>query len=474
MRTWLGSVAAGLVAFASGCASTSAKPAFDEVARTVTAHTGHSVRWNQGGAEDRQVERAIDDLLKRDLTPDAAVQVALLANPALQAEFEELSISQADLVQAGLLRNPVFSIGRTAWEGEHLSPNLFASLEMDFLDLLTMPFRKRVAATELEATKLAVGYRVLELAAEVREAYFTAQAAEQMLALRRLVEDAANASAELAKSQHGAGNMSDLALNAELALAAQATLDRERAAGEAAILRETLNKHMGLWGARTAWKIAAKLPELPQSEPTVNRLESVAIAQRLDVAAARRSIQAMDYGLSLAKGTRWTGTVNVSVEAGRLRDTKRLSFGPSVALEIPLFDQRQAQIAKLEAYKRQAENRLRSLAIDVRSDVRASQARVATARAVVEQYGKVLVPLRENVVRFSQQQYDAMLLGVYQLLQAKQTEVDTYREYIEALRDYWIARSELEHVIGGRLDARDAKPPAAHSAATSEAKEERP
>lgn len=463
---WLALVALGLGAFASGCASTSARPAFAEVARTVSVHTGHAVRWNQGSEEDRQVEHAIDDLLKRDLTADAAVQVALLSNPALQAEFEELAISQADLVQAGLLRNPVFSIGRTAWEGEHLAPNLFASLELDFLDLLTMPFRKRVAATELEATKLEVGYSVLELAAKVRAAYYTVQAAEQMLALRRMVEDAATASAELATQQHGAGNMSDLALNAELALAAQATLDRERAAGEAAVVRETLNKHLGLWGRRTAWKIADKLPELPKDELALDRLESIAIAQRLDLAAARRSIQAMKYGLSLAKGTRWTGTVNVSVEAGRLRNTKRLSFGPSVALEIPLFDQRQAQIAKLEAYERQAENRLRSLAIDVRSDVRSSRARVSTARAVVEQYGKVLVPLRENVVRFSQQQYDAMLLGVYQLLQAKQTEVDTYREYIEALRDYWIARSELEQVIGGRLDAK--------VTTNSQVKEERP
>ena len=64
---------------------------------------------------------------------------------------------------------------------------------------------------------------------------------------------------------------------------------------------------------------------------------------------------------------------------------------------------------------------------------------------------KSVVPLRENVVRFSQEQYDAMLLGVYQLLQAKQAEFDAYREYIEALRDYWIARSDLERAVGAPL-----------------------
>lgn len=67
--------------------------------------------------------------------------------------------------------------------------------------------------------------------------------------------------------------------------------------------------------------------------------------------------------------------------------------------------------------------------------------------------GKVVVPLRENIVRFSQEQYDAMLLGVYQLIAAKQSEFAAYREYIEALRDYWIARSDLERAVGGRIGA---------------------
>lgn len=449
--------ATALVALA-GCASTSAKPAFDDVAQTIKSRSGHTVRWDQDSAEDKEAEKAIDQLLQRELIADTAVQVALLASPRLRAKFEELAIARSDLVQAGLLKNPVFSIGRTAWESEHINPNLFATVEQDFLDLLTMPMRKRVAATELEAAKLEVGDHVLEVASQVREAFYTTQAAEQVLDMRRLVEDAANTSAELARRQHEAGNMSDLALNNELGLAAQTTLDTKRAEGEAAVAREKLNKSMGTWGPRTAWKVSPKLPDLPKEEAPLERLESVAIAQRLDVGAARRNVQAMQYALSLAKTTRWTGTVNVAVEAGRLRHNNRISFGPSVALEIPLFDQRQAQIAKLEAFKRQGENELQALAIDVRADVRSSRSRVVTARGVVEEYGKVIVPIRENIVRFSQEQYDAMLLGVYQLIQAKQSEFAAYREYIEALRDYWIARSDLERAIGGRITAARASP----------------
>ena len=197
--------------------------------------------------------------------------------------------------------------------------------------------------------------------------------------------------------------------------------------------------------------MSSRLPELPTNEIEQPHLESLAIEKRLDIGAARRVVQALDYALSLSKTTRWFGTVTVNVEAGRLRGSNRIALGPSVSLEVPLFDQRQAAIARLEAFKRKAENNLRALSIEARSDVRAARARVVTARGVVEEYGKVLVPLRENLVKFSQQQYDAMLLGVYQLLQAKQTEFDTYREYIEALRDYWVARSDLERAVGIRL-----------------------
>jgi outer membrane protein, heavy metal efflux system len=445
-------IGALMALLATGCASTSAKPAFDDVAGTVKARSGHTVRWSQESTEDKEAEKAVDDLLRRELTADAAVQVALLSSPGLRAKLEELAIAQADLVQAGLLKNPVFTVGRTAWEAEHIAPNLFASVEQDFLDIITMPMRKRVAATELEATKLEIGDHVLELAAEVREAFYNAQGAEQVVAMRRLVEDGAKASAELARRQHEAGNMNDLTLQTQLGLAAQATLDRRRAEGEAAVTRETLNKKMGVWGVRTAWKASSKLPELPKEEAPLERLESLAIAQRLDVGAARRNVQAMHYALTLAKTTRWTGTVNVSVDAGRLRHNKRVAFGPSVALEIPLFDQRQAQVAKLAAYERQGEAELQALAVDVRADVRAARSRVLTARGVVEDYGNLIVPIRENVVRHSQEHYDAMLLGVYQLIQARQSEFDAYREYIEALRDYWIARSDLERAIGGRLE----------------------
>jgi cobalt-zinc-cadmium efflux system outer membrane protein len=269
--------------------------------------------------------------------------------------------------------------------------------------------------------------------------------------VRRLVRDASEASAELARRQQAAGTLSDLALANELGMASQVRLDLRKSEGEATIARERLTRLMGMWGARTAWKLAPRLPELPPVEVPLDRLESLAITNRLDIGAARREVQAIDSMLSLTSGARWTGLLNVEVQAARLRGSKRIAFGPRASIELPLFDQRQAAVARLESLKRSSEDHLQAMSIDVRSEVSTARSRLLVARDVVDEYRKVLVPQREAVVRLSQEQYDAMLIGVHQLLNAKQAEFATYKEYIEALRDYWIARSDLERAVATRL-----------------------
>jgi cobalt-zinc-cadmium efflux system outer membrane protein len=46
-----------------------------------------------------------------------------------------------------------------------------------------------------------------------------------------------------------------------------------------------------------------------------------------------------------------------------------------------------------------------------------------------------------------------MLKSPYDLLLAKQNEISAERGYIDALRDYWIARADLERAVGGTLGA---------------------
>src|SRR5262249_1304801 len=124
----------------------------------------------------------------------------------------------------------------------------------------------------------------------------------------------------------------------------------------------------------------------------------------------------------------------------------------------PIFDQGQARVARLRAQLHAAQHRADALAVAIRSEVRQARNRLMIARTTIESYAQTLIPLRERIVALSQSQYNAMRLGVYQLLQAKQNEIDSYRQYIEAVRDYWIARADLERAVGTRLALASAHP----------------
>ncbi len=441
-----------LVASLAGCA-VPREAGFPDVARTVEERTGYRIRWDQGGPADAAVAARVRELLGGELTVAAAVQIALLESPALQATYEELMVAQANLVQAGLLRNPSFaaSLGFPLPAASGALGYGFG-VELDFLDLLLIPARKRVAAAEFEAAKLRVGDEVLSLAHEVRVAYYTLLGAQQVAAMRSKVLEAAEASLELARRQHEAGNISDLDLAGEQGQAEQVRLDVARSEADILGARERLCRRMGLAGLEAGLTLAPTLAEPPAGEPPLAGLEALAVAQRLDVGAARHEVEARAAALAMATDHRFNGGATVGAGLDRDVEGHRVA-GPSASLELPIFDAKQAVLATLEARLRQARKRLDARAVDARSEVREAWGRLAFTRATVERYRATVIPLRERIVALSQRHYDAMLLGVYQLLLAKQAEVDAYRCYVEAVRDYWIARSDLERALGGRLPA---------------------
>jgi cobalt-zinc-cadmium efflux system outer membrane protein len=434
-----------------GCASTSPRASFEEVSRQVEQRSGHALRWDQGTPEDAQAERATL-LLGHDLSLEQAVQVALLHNPQLRATYEGLGVAQADLVQAGLLKNPSFGVSVRFPQAGRGSVDTEFSLVQDFLDLFTLPLRKRVAEAELARAKLRVGAAVLQTVAEVKEAYYRLAAAQQLLELRRAVVGAQQATAELSRRQREAGNISELTLLNEQLLHEQSRAELARSEAEGMELRERLTRLLGAWGAETEWKVTAPLPPIAPGEVPLEHLEALAVGQRLDLDVARQESLAVAQALELTQDTRWFSHLDVGVNTERGTDGLRVT-GPTLGIELPVFDQHQAAIARLEAEARAARARQDGLAVAIRSEVRVARQRLLSARALAEHYRTVLIPLRERAVALSQQSYNAMLIGVYQLVQTKQDEVATYREYLETVRDYWLARTDLELAVGGRLAA---------------------
>lgn len=444
----LRALAAGSALFLlGGCATLPQGAGFEDVQRVAGSPSGQALRWERT-EEDRAVIRAtVKELLQSPLTSDTAVQVALLNNRGLQGTYEDLGISQADLAQAGRLPNPVFAATRQQ-NSEVTKTTL--GLEFNFLGIVLTPALSRLEGIRFEQTKLSVGNEVLQVAAETRRTYFEALAAEQRTDYYRQVVATTEAAAELAARLARAGNISRRDQGREQVFYAEAVAELARAQQEARASRERLNRLMGLWGSDTQWTLPKTLPDLPKTQPTYANIEALAISQRLDVQARKKEAEALASALGLTRSTRFINVLDLGVETEKETGDPRLT-GPTLTLELPIFDFGNARVARYEAQYRQALKRVANTAIDARAEAREAYQALVTAYHTAKHYRDEVVPLRKRIADESVRYYNGMLISVFELLADAREQVTAVNAYIQALRDFWIAQAELTRVVGGRL-----------------------
>ena len=215
--------------------------------------------------------------------------------------------------------------------------------------------------------------------------------------------------------------------------------------------RERLNRLLGLWGPQTTWTVTDGLPRIPEEEIPLAGLERIAVTHRADLQAARWGVDLVGRALALRKKTRFFPVgIHVGVNTEKDVTAERVT-GPELALQLPIFDTGKASIARLEAEHRRAQRQLEALAVNARSEVRETRDRMLAARDLAAYYGRVLLPQRVRILHLTLRYYNAMFKGAYDLLLAKQAEVEAEKAYLDAWRNYWIARARLERALGGAL-----------------------
>lgn len=435
------------LALLAGCASVPGDAGLAEVSQQVSERLDQTVVWRRGAAEDAEIQRHVREILAQPLTADSAVQVALLENRALQAEYEELGVAQADVVQAGLLKNP--TLGWSRQQGGDIAKTVWG-IELDILGVLLAAPQKRIEGLRFEHARLRVAQAVLRHATETRKAWAEALAAEQEAQFFRQASDLAGAETELGERQRKAGNLSRRDALRQQAFAAEVALEAARAEDTAHAAREKLNRLMGVWGESTGWKLPQRLPDIPARLPDYGNLEAYGIAQRLDVRLAQKETEAFAAALGVTRSTRFINVFDLGVETEKNTGERRIT-GPTLKLELPIFDQGQARLSRQEALYRQSEMRLYDTAVTARSEIREAWQRLATAYGAARQARDVLLPLRRQIVDESMLYYNGMLIGVYELLADAREQVGAVRMHIDALRDYWAALADLQMAAGGRL-----------------------
>jgi outer membrane protein, heavy metal efflux system len=442
-----------LLLLVSGCATFDQRAGFSDVRDVVEERSSKRVVWNLGTDLDAEAAEDVRRLLADTLTADATIQVALLNNRELQAVYAELGVAQADLVQAGLLANPVFD-GAVFFPIAGGPATLDLSVAMSFLDIFYRPLRRRVAAARFDEAKLQVTGAVLDFAATVRAAFYRHQADEQRLELLQTIVQALAVSFDVSERLYAAGNITDLDRARERAQVEEAKLELRAAEVAARQSRVHLNTVMGLWGEETAWRIGRRLPDVPAEPLAVEELERQALRQSLDLASARQRLIVGGEQLGVSRAAILIPESSLGV--GAEREEGEWKVGPTIEVPIPLLNQGQGRLGRAVVELRRAQQEYYALGVRLRSTAHLVRERVQGAEDRARYSRDIVLPLRERIVRETQLQYNAMQLGVFELLRAREQQIQAALAYVDTLLDYWLARTELEQLLSGRLPSPNA------------------
>lgn len=422
-----------------GCASITQGNGFSAVQDLTQPALKKELRWIKSESDAEKVNAEIKKTLSEPLGVEGAVQIALLNNRGLQASYNGLGISAAQMVSAITPPNPGFSF--TRMKGERLE--LERAITIDILGLLTLPIKALVEDRRWEQAKLQTANQVFKIAAETRTAYYDAVAAEQLLAYTEQIKLAAEASAEMARRLGQTGAYSRMQQAREHAFYSDIMGKVVRARQSAASKRERLIRLLGLWGERTAFKLPQKLPDLPKSLSEQGDIEAKAITQRLDIRIAKLEVEGLARSYGLTQATRFINVLEGGVQDRREKGEPRAK-GYEIQISVPIFDFGTTAVAHAENTYLQAVNHLQETAVNARSEVRESYENWRLNYDLAQHYQQNIVPTRSLIAEEQLLHYNGMLVGVFELLADAREQITSVMEAIEAQRDFWISDAELQ------------------------------
>jgi cobalt-zinc-cadmium efflux system outer membrane protein len=465
------------------CAQLDATRERQEAAHALDAATGQRPEWAPT-PETREL-RANDE----GVVPlEQALDLALTNNRSLRADLEAIDQAKADLVQSGLLSNPVLSAMLRLPEGGGRA-NLDFGLAKDFADLWLIPSRKRAAQAMLQQRLLAFADTAIALVSEIRREYHTLQYQSEAIGLQEQNRGILQQALDIAQARFRAGDTSLLDVNLTRGTLLDLDLQLIQLRSDYRTTALILLRLMGVARAPETWKPTALSTEYMPLSAGEDELIDIALEQRLDIQATcweldsavaefqqqqMRVIPTLTVGVAGERGERRAqvgrkilgDTARASVAAGALtapdiqsvgqRRLERsrdidLILGPSVEVPLPIFDQNQAQIAKARSRAKQLQQNYEERQQRVIEDVRSAIVQRRRAEEQVGFYRQSLLPLQEDNLQFARRAYQAGEQTILTVLLAQQSLLQARLNYTAALRDLAISEANLERQLSLRL-----------------------
>lgn len=401
------------------------------------------------GGHDVELERP-------DVVPEPAgelddAQVArlvLAAHPRVTAELARLSVSSAQASQAARVRNPTLSAGAMFFD---MGTEVDLGLAQPLFDLLLRGKRTQLAEHEHEREAARVTSEILGIVHAARRALVDLRGAHESLALRIEAREARAASLAMARALHDAGNVTDQALAVEDAAFGRAELAVLDAQLDVATAREALIVALGLSRDSAAWTAEQPLAALEPEMQTAD-VEDRAVRASLGLRAALAATRALGVEAGVARWNRLVPDAEVGVMA-RHEMEGDWGFGPTLTIGVPVFDLAEASDAAARERLRASMADAAALEVETRSRARTLALRVESlARRAALEEGEHAARL-EKVVTATLQQFNAMQIGAFDVIRAKESEIEGRVRRVRTRVDLARARIDLEELLAGRSSA---------------------
>lgn len=393
-----------------------------------------------------EVPSEVEQLLSRPLTADDAVRVAMLANREGRAALAEIGIAKGAWVQAGLIPNPEAEISVRAPGGPQ-PLQLDLGLELNLTGTLLAPMRAGIAESTLSAERLRAAGVLLDLGYRTRLAYLDVQAASARLELRLKALEAQQASWESMAELDKAGNVTGLQVASELAAVELARVQVAEAENALLDAREALHRRLGLNGKQLAWRIEGKL-DLPKSLSSDALNEAKAVSASLELAELLARVEAASRKVGLAKTEGWLPHLSAGFHGEQ--DANLWELGAHLTVSLPVFDQAQGRQLSARSEYDMLRARAENQALVVRSAARSTANRVESATKRAKHYAERLLPARQRALQETVLQYNAMQLGVFQVIAAQRAVTETALMQVDATLDARRAQAAMELLLAGR------------------------
>lgn len=434
-------VVCAAVMLLSGCAAVDPSPDYEHARALVSNATGSSEVYMPNLPAER--EGALEST-RNGLTRADAVSAALKNNKKVQSLMYELGVSRADVVQADLLSNPSLD-GVFRFSAGGGGSTIEGGLLQSVLGAFQRPIRQRMAKAQLEKKIMEVAFAAAGVAAEASTAYLNALVANRAKAVA--IENAKTARElwSVVNERLSVGIGTQLDINTAEAEAVEQDLFREQAELNADLAAFALAEVMGVEEWRGLLSInlgTARPPEVPHQLGVVLKL---AEKNRLDYRARKVQVDLAKQKLRLEKRKVLRElSIGASVETA----DEGTEVGPAFDLEIPLFDQNQAQIAKAEYRLSQALAELDAQRLVLRKEVRVAMARHRAARRSVDLSEKKLLPLRAESLALAREAFSEGKTNLLFVLEAQRQLLESRMEYLSRLSDYLFSIGEIEKAVG--------------------------